>query len=468
MKHGLKRRLAWLLSLIIIGCALYQPVVAKAKTKMSVRYAVHIQNLGDSQGYVNAPQVAGTSGLGYRLEAISIQLTGNEYKGNVVYKTHVQNEGWQSWKKNGEESGSRGYGRRLEGIEIYLTGEVAKHYDIEYRVHCQTYGWLPWVRNGVMSGTSGESKRLEAIQIRLVDKKTTSSMGVTYRTHCQTYGWLPWVANGEGSGTSGESKRLESLEVKLVGNTYTGGINYKTHIQTYGWEKKYASNGARSGTSGESKRLEAVQIKLYGEVAKHYNVYYRVHAQQFGWLGWAKNGENAGTEGYAYRLEKIEIKLMAKDADTSAEDASGDAFKKNSNPITPPSSFTADQTEVLTLSNQNRSANGVSQMLSLDPTLCKAAQKRAEEIVTSFSHTRPNGESCFSILDEYGYDYWTAGENIAAGYGNASSVMNGWMNSSGHRANILNGSYTKLGVGCVRGKGTYGIYWVQLFATPSK
>ena len=373
MKHGLKRRLAWLLSLIILGCVLDQPVTAKAKTKMSVRYAVHIQNLGDSQGYVNAPQVAGTSGLGYRLEAISIQLTGNEYKGNVVYKTHVQNEGWQSWKKNGEESGSRGYGRRLEGIEIYLTGEVAKHYDIEYRVHCQTYGWLPWVRNGVMSGTSGESKR-----------------------------------------------------------------------------------------------LEAVQIKLYGEVAKHYNVYYRVHAQQFGWLGWAKNGENAGTEGYAYRLEKIEIKLMAKDADTSAEDASGDAFKKNNNPITPPSSFTADQADILALSNQNRSANGVSQMLSLDPTLCKAAQKRAEEIVTSFSHTRPNGESCFSILDEYGYDYWTAGENIAAGYGNASSVMNGWMNSSGHRANILNGSYTKLGVGCVRGKGTYGIYWVQLFATPSK
>jgi uncharacterized protein YjdB len=67
-----------------------------------------------------------------------------------------------------------------------------------------------------------------------------------------------------------------------------------------------------SGTSGESKRLEAIQIKLTGEMANHYDVYYRVHAQSYGWLGWAKNGESAGTAGYAKRLEGIQIVLVPK------------------------------------------------------------------------------------------------------------------------------------------------------------
>ena len=67
-----------------------------------------------------------------------------------------------------------------------------------------------------------------------------------------------------------------------------------------------------SGTSGQAKRLEAIQIRLTGELERQYDVYYRVHAQSYGWLGWAKNGENAGTAGYAKRLEGIEIRLVEK------------------------------------------------------------------------------------------------------------------------------------------------------------
>ena len=67
-----------------------------------------------------------------------------------------------------------------------------------------------------------------------------------------------------------------------------------------------------SGTSGQAKRLEAIQIRLTGELAQLYDVYYRVHAQSYGWLGWAKNGGNAGTAGYAKRLEGIEIRLVEK------------------------------------------------------------------------------------------------------------------------------------------------------------
>lgn len=81
-----------------------------------------------------------------------------------------------------------------------------------------------------------------------------------------------------------------------------------------------------SGTSGMSKRLEAIRIKLSGEISSEFDVYYRVHAQGYGWLGWAKNGKPAGTEGYSKRLEAIEIKLVKKGEVPPAGDE--DAYKK--------------------------------------------------------------------------------------------------------------------------------------------
>ena len=72
------------------------------------------------------------------------------------------------------------------------------------------------------------------------------------------------------------------------------------------------SGGRQSGTTGKAKRLEAIQIKLTGEMANQYDVYYRVHAQTYGWLGWAKNGASAGTEGLSKRLEAIQVVLVKK------------------------------------------------------------------------------------------------------------------------------------------------------------
>ena len=74
----------------------------------------------------------------------------------------------------------------------------------------------------------------------------------------------------------------------------------------------FVENNQTAGTTGELKRLEAIKIELTGDMANHYDIYYRVHAQTFGWLGWAKNGEEAGTSGYSYRLEGIQIQLVEK------------------------------------------------------------------------------------------------------------------------------------------------------------
>ncbi len=119
--------------------------------------------------------------------------------------------------------------------------------------------------------------------------------------------------------------------------------------------------------------------------------------------------------------------------------------------------------QILELVNTERKKQGLSSVV-LDEKLSQAANKRAKEIVTTFSHTRPNGESCFTVLKEYNITYRTTGENIAAGQPTPESVMNSWMNSPGHRANILNGAFKKIGVGYVGTDGLgYRTYWVQLF-----
>ena len=139
-----------------------------------------------------------------------------------------------------------------------------------------------------------------------------NSYSVAYQTHVQTYGWQGIVGDGMSSGTTGQAKRLEGIKLSLQNQTCGGGIQYRTHIQSIGWENGWKSNGEMSGTSGQAKRLEAIQIQLTGEMANQYDIYYRVHAQHFGWLDWAKNGQSAGTATYGYRLEAIQVKLVGK------------------------------------------------------------------------------------------------------------------------------------------------------------
>ncbi len=129
---------------------------------------------------------------------------------------------------------------------------------------------------------------------------------------------------------------------------------------------------------------------------------------------------------------------------------------------TPPVDTNAYPNEVLKLVNEERAKVGA-QPLVLDASLCEAATVRAQEIITLFSHTRPDGTSCFSVLADMGISYMTCGENIAAGYATPEAVVSSWMDSEGHRENILNASYGKLGVGFVKTDAGYRYYWVQLF-----
>ncbi|MDL2218498.1 CAP domain-containing protein [Christensenellaceae bacterium OttesenSCG-928-M15] len=117
--------------------------------------------------------------------------------------------------------------------------------------------------------------------------------------------------------------------------------------------------------------------------------------------------------------------------------------------------------EVVRLVNEERAKEGL-KALTADAGVMAAAQMRAAEIQSVFSHSRPDGKSCFTALDEQNVAYYGAGENIAAGQKTPEAVMKSWMNSSGHRANILNTSFTNIGVGCYK-DGSGRLHWTQLF-----
>lgn len=119
--------------------------------------------------------------------------------------------------------------------------------------------------------------------------------------------------------------------------------------------------------------------------------------------------------------------------------------------------------EVLELVNKERSKYGL-KALVLDNQLTSVANMKAQDMANNnyFDHTSPTYGSPFEMLQQFGINYRSAGENIAGGQKTSQAVMEDWLNSSGHRANILNANYSKLGVGFYQG-GKLGTYWVQVF-----
>ena len=357
--------------------------IAKLKAQtpdVTIRYTTHVQTYGWQGDENNANKwfangkMAGTSGKAKRLEGIKIRVYGNDSLG-IQYTTHCQSYGWLPWSANGEMNGTEGEAKRLEAIKIQLTGVDKEKYDVYYRVHAQSYGWLAWAANGAPAGTAGYAKRLEGVQIVVVKKgspapgvnfegvnaasgvhqsvsylakngsspvvggQVTSNINpsvageanvnIAYRTHVQSFGWQGWKYNGVMSGTSGKAKRLEGINIKLTNKPYSGSIVYTTHVQSIGWQGNennvdtWFRDGQMAGTSGRAKRLEAIRIALTGEMAEHYDVYYRVHAQTYGWLAWTKNGEAAGTAGLSKRLEGIQIVLVPKGGAAPANNYGG-------------------------------------------------------------------------------------------------------------------------------------------------
>ena len=293
---------------------------------------------------------AGTTGESLRLEALRVALCGSDYAdgSSVEVDANVSGLGWQGWDSpSPSEGGTTGQYRAVEAVRLRLTGEAARDYDVWYRVHAAGYGWMGWAKNGEDAGTTGLSCRLEAVQVRLVKKggeaPTAAGCNVSFafrkapmsiecRAHVAKYGWLPAVRDGATAGTTGESLRLEALRVALCGSDYADGssVEVDANVSGLGWQGWDSPSPSEGGTTGQYRAVEAVRLRLTGEAARDYDVWYRVHAAGYGWMGWAKNGEDAGTTGLSCRLEAVQVRLVKKggEAPTAAGCNVSFAFRK--------------------------------------------------------------------------------------------------------------------------------------------
>ncbi|HBG4970564.1 TPA: sporulation protein [Clostridioides difficile] len=135
----------------------------------------------------------------------------------------------------------------------------------------------------------------------------------------------------------------------------------------------------------------------------------------------------------------------------------------NNNSGSTSENFSAYQKEVVDLVNVERAKAGLNP-LTLDSSISNVATKKSQDMIDNnyFSHNSPTYGSPFDMLKKFGVSYKTAGENIAMGQKTPKEVVNAWMNSEGHRKNIMNPNFSKIGVGVAQKSGG-SIYWTQIF-----
>ena len=249
----------------------------------------------------------------------------------VQYRTHVQYDGWQNWKSNGDVSGTSGRSLRLEGINIKLTGDIASKVKIKYQVHVQYDGWQDWKKDGEMAGTEGRSLRLEAIQIKIVPKIKVALINLDTAYNGSVY-YSPSTINVSGW----KMANVSNTKMKVyIDNSTTpiddAQITYKKRddvisaIQGYGTSKEnekpgfsFNINGSnmQSGThtikivvySKNDEKIQELESKI--KIDRDLHVQYNAHVQYDGWQSWKKDGEMAGTEGRSLRVEALNIKLI--------------------------------------------------------------------------------------------------------------------------------------------------------------
>ncbi|NMB28142.1 MAG: serine protease [Tissierellia bacterium] len=179
---------------------------------------------------------------------------------------------------------------------------------------------------------------------------------------------------------------------------------------------------------------------------------------------WSWNNNNMDTSTKP-ETSKPEEKPDTEKPNTNVDNKENDKptdNKENTKPDTNTGTATSIEMEVARLVNIERQKEGLAP-LTFSEELSKVARIKSQDMANNnyFSHNSPTYGDPFSMMKSFGIQYKTAGENIAKGYSSAESVVRGWMNSSGHRANILNPSFGKIGVGYVNVNGT--TYWTQMF-----
>lgn len=274
----------------------------------------HVQSIGWMDAVTDGETV-GTTGRNLHLEALKLSLANVD--GQIQYSGRVIGQGWQDWVSDGAEAGTDHQNRALGALRVRLSGKAADTYDVWYRAHVANIGWMAWTKDGATAGTDDLSLAVEAVQVKLVPKGSAApsnadaavsysaveTPSLTYRANVGTQGWQGWVQNGAIAGTTGQAQPVTQLAASFSNDAGALSIQYSVSTDGTHWGS-WLSDGQATAAAGS---IKAVRMRIAGKVGPCYDVWYRVHVSNIGWLGWTKNGNDAGTSIPADRIEAIQV-----------------------------------------------------------------------------------------------------------------------------------------------------------------
>ena len=214
----------------------------------------------------------------------------------------------------------------LNWLNNYLNSPSLSGYDhwvAQYNWRCDyagSYSFWQYSSSGNVPGVNGRCDMNYCFNGSLLNVDD-SKMHIQYEAHVSNIGWMSSKRDGSTAGTTGQSKSVEDLKVSILNPVEDGSVQINANVSGVGWQGWDTPSASEGGTTGQGRAVEAVRLRLTGSLANDYDVYYRVHASNIGWMAWAKDGEEAGTTGMSCSLEAVQIKLIKKG--TSHPDTSG-------------------------------------------------------------------------------------------------------------------------------------------------
>lgn len=214
----------------------------------------------------------------------------------------------------------------LNWLNNYLDSPSLSGYDhwvAQYNWRCDyagSYSFWQYSSSGNVPGVNGRCDMNYCFNGSLLNVDD-SKMHIQYEAHVSNIGWMSSKRDGSTAGTTGQSKSVEDLKVSILNPVEDGSVQINANVSGIGWQGWDTPSASEGGTTGQGRAVEAVRLRLTGSLAKDYDVYYRVHASNIGWMAWAKDGGEAGTTGMSCSLEAVQIKLIKKGA--SHPDTSG-------------------------------------------------------------------------------------------------------------------------------------------------
>ena len=183
----------------------------------------------------------------------------------------------------------------LNWLNNYLDSPSLSGYDhwvAQYNWRCDyagSYSFWQYSSSGNVPGVNGRCDMNYCFNgsfLNLDDSK----MHIQYEAHVSNIGWMSSKRDGSTAGTTGQSKSVEDLKVNILNPVEDGSVQISANVSGIGWQGWDTPSASEGGTTGQGRAVEAVRLRLTGSLAKDYDVYYRVHASNIGWMAWAKDG----------------------------------------------------------------------------------------------------------------------------------------------------------------------------------